>query len=164
MNAEAASLEQVHELLEWSPTVIVAEHSLTEVISWGIKIDVVLSPTEKVSELAEFLHDQSPVKIISFNNLNEALSTGLYFLMARKQTAVNVISTAPLKNFESFLALDISVFQSGTKWSFIRSGHFEKWLPAGRTVNTYPNNNPLTTSRDGIVAIQQAEGFWVSEE
>lgn len=164
MDANAVAIEQVHELLEWSPTVIVAESALNDVLSWGIKIDVVLTSVDKVSGMTTLLHDQFPLKVLSYNNVDEVLSTALYFLIARKQKAVNIISAAPLENFEAFEALDISVFQLGRKWSLIRSGHFEKWLPAGRTIKTFPDKEEMKTAVEGVISIKKGKPFWFSEQ
>lgn len=166
VEAHAVDFEQVQELLEWSPTVMVTEQGLKEVLSWGIKIDIVIAHDESVSALLPSLVDQSPVKLISYNHKEEALSTALYFLMDSKQNAVNILATEPLASFESFSSLDISVFQSGKRWSFIRNGLYEKWFPAGRTVYVSPSNGrpDIKTERDGIVSINREKGFWISEE
>ena len=166
MDALAVEFEQVQELLEWSPTVMVAERVLTEVLGWGIKIDVVIAREENISNLTTSLLDQSPVRLISYNPLEEALPTALSFLIASKQKAVNIIATESLESFESFTSLDISVFQSGKRWSFIRNGSYEKWFPAGRIVRLFPTNGQpdIKTERDGLVTINREKGFWVSEE
>jgi len=165
MDAGAVEIEQVQELLEWSPTVMVTEQALTVVLSWGIKIDIVIARDSSIPNLTSSLQDQSPVKLLSYNHHEEPLSTALHFLIASKQKAVNVIATEALEKFESFSSLDISVFQSGKRWSFIRNGHYEKWFPAGRIVRMFPSNDQLDikTERDGIVTINRTEGFWISE-
>jgi DNA polymerase IIIc chi subunit len=165
MDVRGADFVHVQELLEWSPTVIVSAQVLEEVLRWGIKIDIVIAQEENISSLATSLVDQSPVKLIPHNNKKDALSTALDFLISSKQKAVNIITNLPLENFELFSSLDISVFQEGRRWSFIRSGHYEKWFPAGRTVCVFPSNgqDEIKTSRDGVVVIDREKGFWVSE-
>lgn len=166
MDVHAVPFEQVQELLEWSPTVIVAEQSLTEVLNWGIKIDVVMASADAIPVLSNSLQDQFPLKLISYNKHEEALSTALYFLAASKQKAVNIIATGSLESFEPFTSLDISVFQSGKRWSFIRHGVYEKWLPAGRMIYVHPVNQEavIKTERDGVMSIRKENGFWVAEE
>ncbi|HEU5291327.1 MAG TPA: thiamine pyrophosphokinase [Cyclobacteriaceae bacterium] len=165
MDAGAVSMEQVQELLEWSPTVMVSDKALDAVMKWGIKIDVVVASTDRVAEFTTLLHDQFPLKLLSYNTEEEALSTALYFLIAKKQNAVNVIATEPLESFESFSLLDLSIFNGDKRWSFIRNGSYEKWLPAGRTVSVYPSHDEpdLQTQRDGVVIIKRDSSFWVSE-
>lgn len=166
IDANAVPFETVQELLEWSPTVIVAEQALSQVLLWGIKIDVVIAITEHLQQLASELRDQFPLKLLSCNTAEEALSTGLYFLMAAKQKAVNILSTEPLEFFESFSSIDLTVFRSGSRWSFIRSGKYEKWLPTGRTLRIYPDGKRATliTGKEEIVTIQRDYGFWIAEE
>ena len=166
MDGQAVSYETVQELLEWSPTVVVAEQALPDVMLWGIKIDVVIADASSISAITASLHDQFPLKLISCNKREEALSTALYFLIATKQKAVNILSVERLENFESFSSLNLSVLQSGKRWSFIRHGSYEKWLPAGRTVHVHPlDQQPVVkTYRDGVIVIRKEKGFWVAEE
>jgi len=84
MDADAVEFEQVQELLKWSPTVMVTEQSLPEVLSWGIKIDIVIAHESIISNLTASLVDQSPVKLLSYCNKEEALSRALYFLIESK--------------------------------------------------------------------------------
>jgi hypothetical protein len=164
--APAVPFNILEQLLEWSPTVLVTEKSLQEVLTWGIKIDIVIAPVGDIPRLTEALHDQFPLKLISCQGEDDAIATALYFLIAAKQKAVNILSNEPLKVFEPFAAIDVTVFRSGSRWSFIRSGKYEKWLPAGRTIRIYPDGErpSLTTESDGIVNIQQDHGFWIAEE
>jgi hypothetical protein len=165
MDAKAVSMEQIQELLEWSPTVIVSERALDIVMNWGIKIDVVVAAANRIAGLTASLQNQFPLKLLSYNSPEEALSTAMYFLIAKKQIAVNVVTTEPLENFESFSLPDISVFNGDKRWSLIRQGSYEKWLPAGRTVRLYPSNNEpdLETQRDGVVIIKRDSSFWINE-
>ena len=166
MDVDAVPIEQVQELLEWSPTVIVQEDAVPNVLSWGIKIDIVIAAAANLPNLTTALHDQFPLKLISYNTREEALSTALYFLIAAKQKAVNILSLQPLESLEPFTALDLSVFQFGKRWSFIRNGQYEKWLPTGRTIHVYPldKGSPLKAQRDGVITIRRETGFWVAEE
>lgn len=161
----AVPFEILQQLLEWSPTVLVIEKALQEVITWGIKIDVVIAPVGNIPKLTESLQDQFPLKLISCQGEDDAIATALYFLIAAKQKSVNILSNESLEVFEHFLEIDLTVFQSGSRWSFIRSGKYEKWVPVGRTIRIYPDGGgpSLTTEKDGIVTIHQDHGFWISE-
>lgn len=164
-DTHGASYVTAQELLEWSPTVMVTEWVLQEVLSWGIKIDVVIARSASMPVFSELLQDQFPVKILSCQGEDDALATALYFLIAAKQKGVNILSNAPLESFEHFSALDLSVIQGNKRWSFIRTGTFEKWLPAGRTLHLFQyDQNILKTTQDGIVIIRKERGFWVAEE
>jgi hypothetical protein len=160
-----ASLETIQQLLEWSPTVVVWEEVIEEVLSWGIKIDVVIAAGSNAERWKGTLQEQAPVKILSCENKTDAVATALYFLIASKQKAVNVLSNQPLTEFATYASLDICVFQNGLRWSHIRSGHFEKWLPAGSKLVTSPPNelNPHVIASDGIQEISRDTDFWVAE-
>ncbi len=71
MDALAVPFEQVQELLEWSPTVMVTEYALVEVLNWGIKVDVAIMITKNVPTWTASLQDQLPLKIISCNSEKE---------------------------------------------------------------------------------------------
>jgi thiamine pyrophosphokinase len=166
MDNEGVSFEAVQELLEWSPTVIVAEHVVSQVLLWGIKIDVVVALAENIDELTKTLQDQIPIKFISSNTVDEQLSTALYFLIASKQKAVNIVSNLALQNFETFNSLNISVVRDGKRWSFIQSGHFEKWFPKGVILHVHSANedSSLSAESDGVLSVQREGNFWVAEE
>jgi thiamine pyrophosphokinase len=166
LELQAVSFDQVQELLEWSPTVLVAEKCLQKVLSWGIKIDVVIARDENIAALTKSLRDQVPLKLLSCRTSEEFLSTALYFLIAKKQQAVNILTDAPLESLEPFISLDLSVFNASKRWSFIRGGSYEKWFPAGRKLYLYPSNGQaeIVTQKDGVVVFHRDQGFWVGEE
>jgi thiamine pyrophosphokinase len=164
-DAENLNYENIQQLLEWSPTVLVTEQALETVLSWGIKIDIVIALEQHVEELKISLQDQFPLKILSCHAEAEAIDTAIYFLTASKQKAVNVISNDSLEPFEKFPSLDVAVIQNGKRWVFIRTGHFEKWLPAGTTITIYPTGahpEPVI-EKEGIVTVHRDHSFWISE-
>jgi hypothetical protein len=165
IDPQTVPFEQVQELLEWSPTIIVSENALSEVITWGIKIDVVIAHSTNIPALANILQNQSPVKLLSYDTPKEALSTALYFLISTKQKAVNIITTETLETFEPFSSLDLSVFHTDGRWSYIRNGLYEKWLPAETILRFYPHHGQpdIKTQKDGIVTLSLEKGFWISE-
>lgn len=164
-NTSPENLDTIQQLLEWSPTVIVTERALEQVLSWGIKIDIVITLQQRVEILKKSLHDQLPLKVLSCASENEAPETALYYLTASKQKAVNIISEAALESFEQFPSLDIAVIQSGKRWVFIRNGHFEKWLPKGTALMVYSGNENLKIlhASDSVVGVKEPKAFWVAE-
>jgi hypothetical protein len=164
-NANSIAFDVVQQLLEWSPTVMVLESELPEVLAWGIKLDVVVAHDTNTKSLALELQNQVPIKFISYTDETEALSTALYFLIASKQKAVNILTNEALEKFEIFSALDISIFQHGKRWSLVRSGHFEKWLTAESALEIYFKGSITreVLEKDGVVEIERDGNFWVSE-
>lgn len=164
----------VQELLEWSPTVMVLENALPEVLLWGIKIDVVIGIEDHVNTNLELLSDQAPVKILSYKAHEDPFVTALYFLAAEKHKAVNVVGEKP-KSFTDFTKhVDVVVFDSTHRWSFARQGKFEKWISSGATITwiTEENNQQIQTDgldtnqvvrSDGLVRLVSDGPFWVGE-
>jgi thiamine pyrophosphokinase len=164
--ASGEDFESIQQLLEWSPTVIVTDRTVDQVLLWGIKIDVAVAINDRLTDIKNLLENQLPLKILSCNAEKEALDTALYFLTASKQKSVNVISDATLESFEKFSSLDVAVIQNGKRWVFIRNGHFEKWLPANTTLSIYPKaaHPEVTLEKDGMVTVHKDHSFWISEK
>lgn len=160
------NLESIRQLLEWSPTVIVTESVLEQVLLWGIKIDAVVADETHVEKLKSALNDQLPLKILPCNSAAGATDTALNFLTASRQKAVNVISDSDLESFEKFDSIDIAVIRNGKRWVFIRNGHFEKWLPAGTSLEIHPRDfhTEVPLERDGMITIYRDHSFWVGED
>lgn len=172
-NAESVPFSTVEELLEWSPTVIVMEQALKNVLEWGIKIDVVISAQENVPHLVEALKEQAPVKILSHQPDENPTTTAFYFLTASKYRAVNVIGMDMqlLKSFAE--TLDVVSFSNGTRWIYARNGKFEKWLSSGSHIQVISDagvnisrvglDEQNVTIDDGVVSLVGDKAFWVGE-
>jgi hypothetical protein len=159
--------------LEWSPTIIVAEEAIEQVLGWGVKIDMVLCLSSSIESVKILLQDQLPIRFISYQKQEERLSVALLFLVKKKYKAVNILVSDEsgfdkIKNAE----LDVEVFFKNRKWSFIRSGRFEKWVPANDQFFIYPPQhiqvtgltNQLVSLAEGKIKINSDLPFWVGEE
>ena len=177
LNTVGIPFAKFQELLEWSPTVIVSEESLPHVITWGIKIDVVLCTQASEDRLREELLDQVPIKIISFSDTEKLLSAASNFLKASKCKAVNILidEMKQLDSLTSFVSMDVEVFCNSRRLVYIQSGSFEKWMPQGAQLYTYPDllkkklsttglSSDLICLQDGRVSIGLDEKFWIGEE
>src|SRR6478609_7289771 len=126
INPDAIPFEKIQELLEWSPLVIVSHPALERVLSWGIKVDVVL--THDDSPLAEIAKEQAPLKIIKMTGDEEEFASAGTFLAHRKQSHLNVIldESQSLFPIASRLADQINVvlFDRSRKWHFVSSGSY----------------------------------------
>jgi hypothetical protein len=175
LNAHAISFEKIQELLEWMPTVIVAESEIETVTTWGIKIDVVLVYEERVKNWQAKLVDQAPVKIISFQRDEDIIGTAFSYLTSSTATAINclLISEADLAKLE-LSSFDVDCFFNNMRWSWIKSGSIEKWMPKGASLQILPIEarnefDEFTASgwlieKDGIVKLESQEPFWMGEE
>jgi thiamine pyrophosphokinase len=176
LNAKAILFEKGQELLEWSPTVIVSEEVVEEVIGWGIKIDIVLCKETKMISLKESLIDQAPIRFISYHNESEALRTAYQFLTASKYKAVNILieDQTQLDFIQTFVGMDAEVFYDNKRWVYIRSKKFEKWVSEGTQFFIYPKlstvqfkqiglSEEMKCVKDGSVSIEGSETFWLGE-
>ncbi len=174
MNAIAITFGKVQELLEWSPTVIVAEEALVTVLGWGIKIDVILCKESNVNSLKTSLVDQTPLRFISYSRISETLSSAIHFLIEANYRAVNILvnDLAQLESMQSLEGIDVEVFCDHKRWTYSKSGKFGKWLSAGTQLFTYPVakvevanlNSQLKCILDGMVKIESSQALWVGEE
>ncbi len=175
LNAHAISFEKIQELLEWMPTVIVTESEIEIVLAWGIKIDVVLVPVGKISYWQEKLIEQAPVKIVSFQEGEDIINAAFQFLKSGKATALNCLlkTEADLERIEGLSAFDVDCFIDNTRWSWIKSGHIEKWLPKGARLQILPLHirnefveftfGSWLIEKDGIVKLKSMNPFWMGE-
>lgn len=174
--ARAIPFEKVLELLEWMPTVIVQADQIETVLGWGIKVDVVLTPLADLEVWESKLADQAPIKFLPYNAGDDPLTIAFHFLTASKATAVNCLleDKKQMMHIESCDGLDVEVFVDNKLWRWIRSGHFEKWVPANTKLFLMPEESKAVfpefsageylINNDGIVSFNSASPFWIGEE
>jgi hypothetical protein len=138
----ALTLEEVEQLLEWSPTVIVTQRALTEVLKWGIKIDVVVANIHDLALLKPKLTDQSPVQLLGFED-SDLLACAYIFLMDNNNPAVNVMADIyqstvfdTVRDFSK--TIDSLVFALHQKWTFVKTGTYQKWVTIGHHFGIHP--------------------------
>lgn len=180
--SDAIGWKHVQSLLEWAPRVIVVDTVLDDVLSWGIKIDVVLCRGAHLSDVTEKISDQLPVAIVQYSADETALHVGLTNLVNTKQNAVTIISNAAdnvldqTRNFKN--QLDIVIVTEEYKWSFYPDGNFKKWLAAESRLivrtSLQPQHfsteglvhhasGPYVATADNLVSITSPYAFWVGE-
>lgn len=142
MNLDAFESENLGQILEWSPTVIVHEDIFELADSLAIKIDGVLTIN------ADFLAQENTRIILTDK---DPLEDCLKFLVGEGYPAVNIITKEfVLKDYALFVDdIDIVVFIEDQKIFPIRSS-FSKWQPAGETVALLHEIHNLSTS--GLIA------------
>ncbi|MBP9924922.1 MAG: hypothetical protein KBF45_02950 [Cyclobacteriaceae bacterium] len=164
-NAHAISYEKVQELLEWMPTLVVVETEIETVLSWGIKVDVLIAPASRANDWELKLAYQFPIKIIPLDSGEESLETGFSFLLNTQAKAINCLlqTKDQLSKLELYSQVDIEAFVEGKRWSWIKSGKFEKWVAANTILHLYPEGRIIEVEEDGIFSITQDRGFWLGE-
>ncbi|SOD19640.1 thiamine pyrophosphokinase [Pedobacter xixiisoli] len=123
---EFANFDEEHlgQLLEWSPTVIVAASEYEKVVSLGLKVDVIIGNLEAGAAL------QENIRIIP--QQKKGIEDAMEFLVKEKYPAVNVISK--MNSFDDLTCylpdLNLVLFTERTKHYAIKDG-FSVWKPAG---------------------------------
>jgi len=122
--------DTVSPLLEWVPTVLVAQHCLDQVLSWGIKIDVILATAEFQQENRHLLEEQYPVKFLTASPEN-TLDEGLHYFLATTHRAAHLVGFSHLNflNLEEKLgSFDLTILDAGWKYYPVKSWKFKKWF------------------------------------
>ncbi len=123
-------LAHTEALLEWSPVVVVLEHCLAEVLTWEIKIDVVVGSFEQISFLTQQLEHQFPVEIIP--DENDALKAALTYLYTHQHRAANIIGQMPTPIRGHFSEkMTLTFYQNGYKYILPSEPYFKKWVATG---------------------------------
>jgi hypothetical protein len=175
--ADALSYETIAPVLEWSPLVIVFDKALEEVLSWSIKIDVVVCLDADRDRLVWRLEEQFPVDVVPIDAWASAMGTVLARLSKEDHHSVIITSN----NVEQTMTqlggdqkLRISILgEDHLKWSLFASGTFEKWMAKGTGIrvkgailektNATQKGEQLVSIRDGIVKLKSDRGLWVGE-
>ncbi len=57
LETEGFDVDRISPLLEWVPTVLVSQNVVETVISWGVKVDVILSSESFLSQIKTFFRN-----------------------------------------------------------------------------------------------------------
>ena len=158
------SSENFGQLLEWSPTVLVADYMYEQTDSLAIKIDGIITANEDFNA-------QENTRIIP--TTGDILHDALKFLVAEGYPAVNIITNKfALKDYVLFADLiDLVIFADHKKIYPVRSG-FSKWQSAGEQLELlhdvknlhisglyYLTEHILETEKDGFYSLTFNQPF-----
>ncbi|MCS5490911.1 thiamine pyrophosphokinase [Algoriphagus limi] len=133
LDVEDFSWEQLSGLFEWVPTVLVAESAVDQVLSWGIKIDVILASSAFQKENIHLLEEQYPLRFFE-SGKEEFPQDALHYLMASDHRAAHLVGF-PIEQFEDLVLfmekMDLCIFDQGRKYFPVKSGELKKWYPKG---------------------------------
>lgn len=156
MKLDGFESENLGQILEWSPTVIVHEDIYELADSLALKIDGVLSPNP------DFLAQENTRIILTDT---DPLEDCLKFLVGEGYPAVNIITEEfSMKDYALFVDdIDLVVFTGDQKIFPVRSG-FSKWQPAGETIRILHDVHHLSTSgltlREPHLFETEKDGFY----
>lgn len=183
LNTEDVSFETVAPLLEWSPTLLVAQEAVEVVLSWGIKIDVILASQAFQNENGYLLEEQYPLRFLTVSTLS-ALDEGVQYLLASQHKGVHLVGFDHQKHRqleEKIFDLDLTLLDGDWKYYPIKSGKFSKWFVAAEIRLLASENQPVEVSNaDGsllfpvcyLTQLEVPEGistcsstgiFWIGE-
>ncbi|WP_162343477.1 thiamine pyrophosphokinase [Cyclobacterium salsum] len=124
--------QHLQPLLEWVPTILVTEESALKVLSFGIKVDVIVATQKFQKDNPQLGEEQFPVKFITIPT-RQSLSASLEYLTQSGHSAVNILPHDPQNHsqLEPYLKdLDIVFFHNGFRYFPAKQGSIKKWLPA----------------------------------
>jgi len=145
---EGISFETVAPLLEWSPTLLVAQEAVEVVLSWGIKIDVVLGTLAFQSESRHLLEEQYPLRFLTVST-GSTLEEGIHYLLASQHKGVHLVGFDHQKHQqleEKILHLDLTLVDGDWKYYPVKGGKFSKWYAASEIQILATENQPLEIS------------------
>jgi thiamine pyrophosphokinase len=131
---ELISFEIIGQLLEWSPVVVVLEHYLPKVLSWGIKIDIVICFHAHYETVVDICQHQQPIQIFSLdtNYEEDLVHFAIAKLIARSHNAISIVWELfnPQKFMKYIDDTELITYQNDRKGYFVKQGVFKKWITA----------------------------------
>ena len=152
LEVEGISFETVAPLLEWSPTLLVAQEAVEVVLSWGIKIDVVLGTLEFQKENRQLLEEQYPLRFLTVST-GSTLEEGVHYLLASQHKGVHLVGFNHQNHQEleeKIHHLDLTLLDGDWKYYPVKGGKFSKWF--------VPAEIRLLASENQPVEVSNAEG------
>jgi len=184
LRSEGLSFEVISPLLEWVPTVLVWQECVDLVLSWGIKIDVILATEEFKQANFQLLEDQYPVRFLTLTADNP-LEEGIYYLLASQHKGVHLLGFdhTKVEVLSSKTALlDLTVLDEVWKYYPVKEGKFKKWFVESEIRILAKENQPVELSNSNgqllfpiqyLTQIELPEGvsefsspgiFWIGEK
>ena len=148
------SFETVAPLLEWSPTLLVAQEAVEVVLSWGIKIDVVLGTLDFQKENRHLLEEQYPLRFLTVLT-RTILEEGIHYLLASQHKGVHLVGFDHQKHQEleeKIHHLDLTLLDGDWKYYPVKGGKFSKWFVPAEIRLLATENQPVEVSNaDGTL-------------
>ncbi len=181
---EDFTYDSVGELLEWVPTVICNSSCWEKLISWGVKVDVLISTPALTENLQCDVQFPLHLQHIHESCVEAELLGALRFIKERGQRAINVIGLPHQRLLElqmHFKDLEVVIWDGDLRYSFAREGFYKKWWAGGNVQLHAPEGSlveksykgksqilPITYAtfvelEEGITSFQSNNPFWVGE-
>ncbi len=169
----------IRELLGWTPTVMVAEGCVLDIVSRGIKVDVVICEKESLPETKELLQDQQPIEFL-LKEKNSFILTAVSYLKDKGYKGVNIFGGFDAHK-SSMINKQLIAIWYAEDYRYVRSTlyKFQKWMVANhefiilltaqdqslKTNNStkLAQKNTYSCTQDGMVVIKSEANFWIGE-
>jgi len=141
--------EDLGQLLEWSPTIVIEEETTDLLVARGYKFDIVFTKNS-VNE------SQENLKVISYGI--DFLKAAIEYLIAHNYKAVNIITTQlNIDCYRAYLEeINIVLFSKGVRYYFVTTG-FTKWKPAGERIQIEKVDVTEMIANKGLIQISENE-------
>ncbi len=156
--------DQLHSLLEWSPTVLCCESALAKYLEAGHKVDVALVEEHQLTQWCAELEGQQPVKVLS-GKTSDFLDAGLGFLERQGHKAVNLLTedryvTTLLKSLTKWNPFfEVVIFTESAKIIVQKSPEFRKWLPASTGLGVWSDSEAASIRHRGFDSAEVKENM-----
>lgn len=138
-----AAYSSVEALLEWAPTILVAAEAAEKVLSWGIKVDAVLSAQAEIRDIRNRFLDEQVVDVIAVPETGHYIETAVDYLAGRHQHQLAIVA-------DSFSGIRSVAESQLARISLVVLENDLRWIPVLREFRKW-------TSRSGIYHIVPAE-------
>lgn len=142
VNRNSVVKEVLENFFEWSPLILTGEECFDLFGDWGFKADALICEKGFEENFETEIALQQPLDVIKIKNNTQLISDGLSYLKSKKCPAVNVFLDNDALFSERLVVKDrsmaVAVIRGDKRGIFVRSGLYEKWLPAASSLILKP--------------------------
>jgi thiamine pyrophosphokinase len=168
-NGEACQPDLLHQLLEWSPYIVVLDGALERVLSLGIKIDVVLGDFDRNFDPHQALTQQPHIQIVHTPDQNKTdLEKAIDYLIEHGHQAANIVwATGRRADHTITNITNLVRYRHRIKLNLIDShsriyplpNSFQKWYAQGTVLSLIPIGEVGGIHTQGLVYNLQHEAL-----
>ena len=160
--------EVLGSLLEWCPLLYVCEPAIEKVLSEGIKIDVTLVSHANATWARQQLEHQFPIEV---RVVDESFSSLVTNVNASYEVPIHVLGWSAKDSLAFLLEMHLTerigriVLAEGRRFRMVKSGVYDKWLPAGSVVKVHTREgaDAYVCEKDGVFALKLSDASIVED-
>lgn len=141
--------EDLGQLLEWSPTIVIEEETVDLLDARGYKFDVVFTKNS-------INGSQENLKVVCYSI--DFLKVAIEYLIAHHYKAVNIVTERlDIDYYSAYLGqINMVFFSRGIRYYYVTTG-FTKWKPAGERIQIETANISEEIVYKGLIKISENE-------